>query len=465
VVTLSVNENVLPKGAVFKGYRDYWVQDLIIKRKVTQYRRAFYVMPDGSTVVAELPKDIDNQHFGTDLRRFIIAQYHINNVPQPKIREQLLEFGIQISAGEINNIILEAAAELNYEYEEIREVGLETATNLGVDDTGARHDGKNGSCLVLQNEFFAYFKTTNSKSRENFLTVLRGRHNDYVLNESAIEYIKQYKHKQELVPLLEQHLKTRYESYEQFQDFLQQIGITKLSTGKKSLGIIKEAAILGSAIEHGLNPDIKILSDGANQFNLLVIIHALCWIHIERGIKKLIPANDDERKEIEKVRDGIWRYYKQLKQYKENPNPALKEQLYAQFDEFCTQKVDCQKLLETLNRMHKQKDELLVVLEHPDTPLHNNATESAIRGRRIKDKISGSTRSDEGRQARDIFTTMVKTCRKLGISVWEFLGDRLSKEGNIQRLADLIRSRVKQKYGSLSPPIKSSTPPFITTYS
>jgi hypothetical protein len=409
-------------------------------------------MPDGTTVVAELPEDLKGHRFGTDLRRFIVAQYHINNVPQPKIREQLTELDIKISAGEINNIILEAAAELDQEHEEIREAGLEVSATVGADDTGARHDGKNGSCLVLQSEFFAYFKTSNSKSRINFLTTLRGPHTDYVINEIAMEYIRRFKHKKGLVDKLEQYVGTKYESYEEFQAFLKKIGIDKLTTGKKSLTLIEEAALLGSAIAHGLNPKIRIGSDGADQFNVLVLIHFLCWIHIERNIKKLVPANDDERKEIEKVRDDIWAYYKKLKEYKEKPDAATKEKLYAQFDELCKQTVESQKLGAALKRMYEQRTELLVVLEHPDTPLHNNATESAIRGRRIKEKISGATRSDEGRRARDIFTTIVKTCRKLGVSAWQFFGDRLGKKRTIPRLSDIIRSRAKQKYGAAPPP-------------
>jgi hypothetical protein len=386
------------------------------------------------------------------LRQFILSQYNFNNVTQPKIREQLLELGIQISAGEINNIILDTAADLSKEYEEVREAGLQTAENLGVDDTGARHKGKNGSCLVLQNEDFAYFKTTDSKSRINFLLALRGPYNDYVLNEHAIEYIKQFKHKDELIPILEQHLNTKCDTAEQFQNFLERIGINKFNTGKKSLTIIEEGAILGSAIEHDLNPATKLMSDAAGQFNLLILIHALCWIHMERGIKKLVPLDDDERKEIAKVRDDIWKYYKQLKEYKEKPDSALKEKLSTQFDELCRQKVNSQKLGAALARMYEHKTELLVVLDHPDVPLHNNGTESAIRSRRIQEKISGSTRSDEGRGARDIYSSLIKTCRKLGISAWEYFGDRLGKKGKIPPLSELIRQRAKQRAAATAPP-------------
>jgi hypothetical protein len=272
------------------------------------------------------------------------------------------------------------------------------------------------------------------------------------LNEHAIEYIKQFKHKDELIPILEQHLNTKCDTAEQFQNFLERIGINKFNTGKKSLTIIEEGAILGSAIEHDLNPATKLMSDAAGQFNLLILIHALCWIHMERGIKKLVPLDDDERKEIAKVRDDIWKYYKQLKEYKEKPDSALKEKLSTQFDELCRQKVNSQKLGAALARMYEHKTELLVVLDHPDVPLHNNGTESAIRSRRIQEKISGSTRSDEGRGARDIYSSLIKTCRKLGISAWEYFGDRLGKKGKIPPLSELIRQRAKQRAAATAPP-------------
>jgi Transposase IS66 family len=452
IITLAVDTDKLPVGSVFKGYREFLVQDLEIKRRVIKYRRAFYEVPDGGTIVAELPKDLNDQHFGTTLRAFILTQYHANNVPQPKIRQTLTDLGIQISSGEINNIILDAAQEVAKEYEGVRVVGLQTAKNIGVDDTGARHDGKNGSCLVIQNEFFAFFRTTSSKSRMNFLTTLRGLRADYVLNNVALAYIKQYKPKKEILEILKNHVGIQRDSLEQFQNFLLSIGITNLNTGQKMRLAIEEAAVLGSAIQHSVNPDMKIISDAAGQFELFVLTHALCWIHVERAFKKLVPAHDDERAEIEQVRDDIWAYYRLLKQYKENPDPALKGSLSAQFDQLCKRSVESLELAAALKRMHDKKNELLVVLDHPDVPLHNNATESAIRCYRIKQKISGPTRSDAGKYARDIFASLIKTCRKLGISAWEFMCDRIGKFGKVPYLPDLIRARTAQKQASPAPP-------------
>jgi len=83
----------------------------------------------------------------------------------------------------------------------------------------------------------------------------------------------------------------------------------------------------------------------------------------------------------------------------------------------------------------------LLVLERPDIPLHNNSSERDIREYVKKRKISGSTRSDPGRRCRDTFTSLKKTCRKLGVGFWEYLEDRVSGENSIPWLPDLLKQR------------------------
>ena len=84
---------------------------------------------------------------------------------------------------------------------------------------------------------------------------------------------------------------------------------------------------------------------------------------------------------------------------------------------------------------------MLLVLDRPDIPLHNNGAENAIREYVKKRKISGSTRSEIGRQCRDTFTSLKKTCRKLGVSFWRYLEDRIENIGLIPDLQDLVRQQ------------------------
>ena len=93
-----------------------------------------------------------------------------------------------------------------------------------------------------------------------------------------------------------------------------------------------------------------------------------------------------------------------------------------------------------LRRLHRNKEGLLRVLERPEIPLNTNASENDIRALVTKRKISGGTVSDKGRDARDIMLGLAKTCMKLKVSFYDFLGDRLGVPGpKIPPLANLIR--------------------------
>jgi hypothetical protein len=165
----------------------------------------------------------------------------------------------------------------------------------------------------------------------------------------------------------------------------------------------------------------------------------LCWIHANRAIDKIIPFTDQAKRDLDAVKNQVWHLYGGLKAYKENPNPNDQKRLADEFDEIFSQTTSCATLNAILKRIYSNKSELLLVLKRPDIPLHNNGSENAIRDYVKKRKISGSTRSDTGRQCRDTFTSLKKTCRKLGVSFWQYLKDRIEKIGLIPDLPDLIR--------------------------
>ena len=96
-----------------------------------------------------------------------------------------------------------------------------------------------------------------------------------------------------------------------------------------------------------------------------------------------------------------------------------------------------------LGRLYANKTELLWVLEHPEIPLHNNLSERDIREYVKRRNISGSTRSEKGRKARDTFISLKKTGRKLGISFWKYLQDRIGHLETIPPLPELIRQQAQ----------------------
>ena len=425
-----------PPGSTTHGYEEYFVQELVVEAKVTRYRRERIVTPDGQTLLAPLPAEVvPGCHFGPLLVGYILYQYHHCNVTQPLLLEQLHEFGIAISAGEISHLLTENHQEFHQEQVAILTAGLTASTYVGVDDTGARHQGHNGYCTAIGNDLFAYFASTDSKSRLNFLQVLRGATAGYAINATTLAYWERQELAQEVVAKLSAGPR-QFAAEAAWQAHLKELGITT----ERHVRLATEGALLGQLIEQGVSPDLVILSDGAGQFDILV--HAACWIHAERPLARLVPYNEAHRLAIEAVRQQIWDLYQGLKAYRQRPDPAAPAALTAQFERLVNQPTDYPTSIgNVLKAMREHQADLLRVLEQPAVPLHNNGTESMIRGYVKTRKISGSTRSDLGRQCRDTFASLKKTCRKLGVSFWAYLQDRLRGLGQIPRLGNLIGAR------------------------
>ena len=231
--------------------------------------------------------------------------------------------------------------------------------------------------------------------------------------------------------LLLNHPVKEFMDTEQWEEHLKELGIVK----PRHIQIATEGALFGCVLSQ-LPRSLVIVSDDAGQFNILN--HALCWIHAERTLAKIIAPSEKKRQILEEVREQIWKFYSELKDYKKSPSQKEKKRLSEKFDTIFTQKTDFQTLNEALQRLHKNKSELLLVLDRPEIPLHNNLSENDIREYVKKRKVSGSTRSEAGRRCRDTFASIKKTCRKLGVSFWQYLEDRLSGKNTIPPLPHII---------------------------
>lgn len=432
--TVLIRPVNLPEGSRFKGYQDYTVQDIVFRAYNTRFRLERWQTPKGDFVLGKLPDEVVGKHYGLGLLSYVLYQYYQGHVTQPLILEQLWELGVDISAGQVNRIITEGKERFHEEKEEILRVGLEISGHINVDDTGARHKGETGYCTHIGNELFAWFQSTDNKSRINFLKLLCGGRTEYVINNHALDYMSAQKLPQFQLDRLGRCGKSIFEDELKWKAALESMEFT----AELHIRIATEGALLGSIVENGLiNPELVIVSDEAGQF--AVLLHALCWIHAERAINKLVGFNDAQREALEQIRARIWDFYGELKTYKKEPCEEKRTELEARFDEIFGTRTCCQSLNLALKRMRKHKPELLLVLDRPDIPLHNNTSERDIREYVKKRKISGSTRSDLGRCCRDTFTSLKKTCRKLEVSFWEYLTDRVSGRNTILPLADLMR--------------------------
>ena len=422
------------KGWRFKGYDTYVVQDLKIEACTTRYHLERWLDPQGQSFKGELPVAV-NGHYGAELRRYVLHQYHHQRVTQPLLLEQLHELKIAISSGQLNHLLTEEQDIFHAEKDTLLEAGLHVSTHIQTDDTSARHDGKNGYCTFIGNERFSWFESTQSKSRENFLGLLRAGRTNYVVNAGALEYMAQHKLPANKLNRLEEG--KRFANLPEWKAYLQQVGIT----GPRHIQIATEGALTGSLLAHGFSATMGIVSDDAGQFN--VFRHALCWIHAERNINKLVPLNPTHAKHIAWVRCQLWDLYAGLKAYKTDASlqtPEFQEEIRSRFAELCRTRTDYQTLNEHLKRLARNQEELLRVLDDPRLPLHNNLSESDIREYVSRRKTSGSTRSEDGRRCRDTFTSLKKTCRKLGVSFWQYLHDRVAGVNAIPPLAEVVRA-------------------------
>ena len=183
---------------------------------------------------------------------------------------------------------------------------------------------------------------------------------------------------------------SHFDNEETWNNYLKDNGITT----KRHVRIATEGVLLGTLIESGFPIDLVIMSDDAGQFDIL--LHALCWIHADRVFQRILPLNKRHDKELNWVHTQIWEIFYELKQYKLEPNDSLKLVISEHFDELCRTKTSFETLNQALKRLARNKKELLLVLERPDIPLHNNLSENDIREYVIKRKISGSSRLKEG---------------------------------------------------------------------
>jgi uncharacterized small protein (DUF1192 family) len=427
----------LPEGAKYKDAHKYDIQDIIYQAFNTRYLIERWELPDGTFVNGKLPSQVQG-HYGAALRAHVIQLAHSCRVSEELILEQLRSCKIAISAGQLSKMLTEEHDAFHAEKEEILKAALESG-QIQTDDVGTRHQAKNCYTNVICGEFFVYLSTTDSKSRINFLKILAQGRNEYRFNQDSLDYLAVHKGAERLIQALTIRNDLVINTQEPEKAFFDEIGYLNAT----EMRLMIEAGLFASLIEHGVPRDLHIHSDDASQFELFK--NSLCWIHEERHYRKLVPAHPEIAIEIEKVRDGIWQLYKDLKVYKETPTELERIRLFQVFDDLFNPKQSSpyQVINDRLALTYAKRDRLLFVLDCPTTPLHNNLSEIGGRGAKVKSKISGGTRSDLGRRAWDTFGSLNLTCRRLGISFYDFLMDRLLGLNKIARLKAIIGERIQ----------------------
>jgi len=419
-----------PEGSRHKGYEDIVVQDFDLNPTATLYRRQRVETPEGETIVAPLGAGIIGG-YGPNLHRIVLILHFQGQMTCDRILAFLVGLGIVISKRQVVRMLTATLERFRAEDAAVLKAGL-TGAFVTVDDTGARHAGKSGFATQIGSDKFCVFRTGPSKSRLAFLSWLRGGASLYVINQAALDYMKARDLSQMVIDKFAEYSDRVFSSRQEWELCLGALGLREMRIAPDPVMIASEAALWGAIRHQGLlqGPlgDTIVVSDDAGQFR--VGVHALCWVHAERLVHKLIPANDLQRNAVETAKRMIWWFYRALKDYKLAPSPEQAEILRARFDRiFRRASTGYATLDKLLRRLFRNKTGLLRVLERPEIPLHTNASENDIRAFVTKRKISGGTVSEKGRDARDILLGLAKTCHKLKLSFYDFIGDRIGIPG------------------------------------
>jgi hypothetical protein len=422
-VTLTASA---PAGSRHKGYEDLIVQDIVIKPEVTLYRRERWATPDGGTATADPPAGVVGG-CGPHLIRLVLMLHFQGQMTCERIVAVLTAAGLSISKRQVVRLLTAKLKMFRAEEEAVFSAGLGASPFISVDDTGARHAGR--ACYTTQfgSDRFTAFRTGPSKSRLAFLRNLLGGTARYVVNEAATAYMRAANLAHNVIDALRSAKVLEFASEAEWMAHLGALGLTELRVAPDPVRVASEGALWGALCAEDRLGNAVILSDDAGQFR--VGDHALCWVHAERLVYKLIPANDRQRGAVEVTRRMIWWFYRQLKAFKLAPSPERAAELRARFDRIFKRRTGYATLDKLLKRLHANRDELLRVLERPEIPLNTNASENDIRAVVTKRKVSGGTVSENGRIARDVMLGLAKTCAKLKISFFQYLGARLAIPG------------------------------------
>jgi len=431
----------VPAGWVLVKHSPVVIEDVIIQSHNVRYQLEVWRSPDGKKqMTAELPISLQGNQFGPMLRSLILCLYHDLDSTQPCMSSFLKNIGIQISNGSINNLLIENQDLFHKEKEQILAVSKKCSDELRTDDTGAKHQNQSYFTNCINTDYFAYFHTSKRKSRINFLEILGQQNKVYTLNQASLDYYESVGCSKGVHQLVKEAFLENgsqvFKDKEELTKYFQAHQISSETTQR----ILTEGLLIGTLVADGFDESTIIHSDEAGQFNLFV--HSLCWKHVERPLRKLKTYTTLQEEQLEEVKHQFWQLYQRLKKYKEEPDPNLIESLSKQFDQMCQHQEGFFALNAILDNIHKKKDKMLVVLKNPRASLHNNDSERDIRTFVKRRKISGTTKSEKGRKAKDTFISLKKTCEKLEISFWEYLKDRIHKTNKIPNLAKIIEQKI-----------------------
>ena len=434
---VEVDRAKLPADAEFKGYEDVVVQDILLKTDNVCFRKQKYYAPSTRrTYLAQLPQGYAGQ-FGPGIKALTLSLYFGMGSSEPKILEFFENVGIQISEGQLSNLLIKDQAGFHAEKDAVYEAGLRSSPWQHTDDTQTRVNGQNQHCHVVCNPVYSAYHTKPTKERLAVLDVLRnGRARRFRLNQEALSLLEGV--------VLSKAARHRLQTWRSEIDLDEVTFQQRLDTWLPKLSLQQRKAILDAAAVAAYHAETDfpviqaLICDDAPQFNWLTRAMMLCWVHAGRPFKKLTPVVPLHRTLLDDFLKRFWDYYDQLLAYRQNPTPQECTRLEADFDSLFATRSGYDELDRRIAKTQAKKVSLLLVLKYPELPLHNNPAELAVRQRVRKRDVSFGPRTPDGRNAWDTFMTLAATTKKLGVSFYAYVQDRIAGTHSIPPLAELV---------------------------
>lgn len=440
---LTVDPALLPPDAEFKDYVEIVVQDLVVRTDNVLFRKEkFYSPSEGKTYLAELPPGYTGE-FGPGIRALALVFAFACQMTEPKILAFFEHSGIQISAGEISNLLIKDHATFHAEKDEVYEAGLRSSPWQQIDDTGTRVNGQNEHCHIVTNPLHTTYLTLPSKDRLSVLDVLRnGRPRVFRFTHDAEAWLEAAG----VSAAVRQKLRGLPRDVELDEATLTQLLERVVPTlGKKTRKLVLDALAVAAYQAQLGWPVIEVLvCDGALQFSWITDEVAGCWVHEGRHYKKLQPTVALHQQQLTTFLKEFWTFYAELVAYRQQPTQEERVRLEERFETLFATRTGYWALDERIALTRAKKACLLLVLEHPELPLHNNASELGARQRVRKRAISFGPRTREGVKAWDTFMSLGATSRQLGVNFLHYLHDRILGTNEIAPLASLIDERAKE---------------------
>lgn len=435
---IPIDKASLPDDAVFKGYRSYIVQDIKFELDNTEYlREEYYSESMHRSYVAALPVDYNGGCYGFNIKTLIVTLHHQGKMTQQGIHEFLSSAaGTRIAKSTISSILTDNLDIFHEEKDDIVSAGLTATSYIHLDDTSGRVNGQNNYVHVLCSPFFTGYFTREQKDRLTILEILGQGIVRHTFTKATYDLMLEMGVSNKVINQL-QSLASQELSTEELALVLQNMfGDDGHATAKR---IITEASAI---IAYQQMPQaIKILvCDNAPQFKQITEILALCWVHAARHYKKLTPVIPAHKQMLDEFISQLWAYYHQLLAFQKNPLPELQLPLSLRFDELFGTITGYDDLDERIAKTKSHKDSLLVVLEHPEVPLHNNPAELDARVQARRRDISYQTQNSKGTEAKDTLMSVVQTAIKLKVNVFAYIKDRISNTMEMASLSSIIQN-------------------------